>query len=104
MCAACAMTRPSASNTAQEASRRSLMLGEYAARMSVIPISSAAARSSFWRTSTVTRSMPASVSPDLERHLAQAVDGEAYAVTRRRKLGGDAAARHHDHPAAEHAA
>src|SRR2546426_6757024 len=40
---------------------------------------------------------------DFERGLAQAVDGEAHAVARRRELGGDAAARHHDHVALERA-
>src|SRR5436190_181480 len=40
---------------------------------------------------------------DFERGLAQAVDGEAHAVARRRELRGDAAARHHDHVALERA-
>jgi hypothetical protein len=41
MCAACAASRPRASNTAQEWSRRSLMLGELALRSSATPISAA---------------------------------------------------------------
>jgi hypothetical protein len=40
MCAACAHSSPSASKTAQEKSRRSLMFGENALRRSTAPISS----------------------------------------------------------------
>ncbi len=68
MWAACAITRPSASNTAQEASRRSLMLGEYAARMSVIPISSA-----------VGQQEPLQ---HLDRHQVHAAHGGSTAITR----------------------
>ncbi len=45
MCSACMTIRPSASNRAVEASRRSLMLAEWAERTSTTPISSQAARS-----------------------------------------------------------
>src|SRR5947209_7981936 len=41
---------------------------------------------------------------DLQRNLAEALDDEAHAVTRRREPGGDAASGHHDHAALEHAA
>src|ERR671937_3240437 len=41
MCSACATISPSGSNTAAEQSARSLMFGEYAARRSATPISSA---------------------------------------------------------------
>src|SRR5713226_9833623 len=41
---------------------------------------------------------------DLEGYVAEPVDGEAHAVAWRGKLGGDAAARHHDHASTEHAA
>src|SRR4030095_7671985 len=39
-----------------------------------------------------------------ERDLAEPLDGEAHPVARHRELGGDAAARHHDHVALEPAA
>ncbi len=41
MCAACAIMRPAASNSADEASRRSRMFGDSAPRSSTVPISSA---------------------------------------------------------------
>ena len=45
MCSACITISPAASNSAVEASRRSLMLAEWAARTSAAPISSQTARS-----------------------------------------------------------
>ena len=45
MCSACITISPRASNRAVEASRRSLMLAEWAARTSTAPISWQAARS-----------------------------------------------------------
>ena len=45
MCSACAIMRPSTSNSPVEQSRRSLMLAEWAARISPAPISSATPRS-----------------------------------------------------------
>src|SRR5882672_7916897 len=43
------------------------------------------------------------VSGHFERNLAEAVDGETDLIAACGELGGDAAARHHDHVAAEHA-
>src|SRR5262249_46996679 len=108
MCAAWAITRPSASNTAQEASRRSLMLGEYAARMSVMPISSAVASKSRCSTSTAIRSM-GSRSSDGDHEVAVCVhrgrltrldDGRAIDLLDHRGAGdrlprGEAAALEH---------
>ena len=58
MCSAWATIRPSASNSAAEQSRRSLMFEEYDARMSSAPISSAMPLRALERTDRVTGSMP----------------------------------------------
>ena len=55
MCSACAIIRPSGSNSAVEQSRRSLMLAECAARISAAPISSATPRSAEASTCSVGR-------------------------------------------------
>src|SRR2546422_5200593 len=52
MCSACATIRPSASKSAQLASIRSLMFGEYAVLRRAIPISSGTNATAFWRTSS----------------------------------------------------
>src|SRR3954453_12027606 len=57
MCSACMTIAPSGSNSAQEASRRSLMFAECEARTSTAPISSHAARSAPVATLSVTGSM-----------------------------------------------
>src|SRR5262249_4596908 len=51
MCAACAMSRPAASNSPTEQSRRSLMLVENEARIRLVPISSVIDRRRFENTS-----------------------------------------------------
>src|SRR5206468_5490304 len=51
---------------------------------------------------TITRAYPSA--GGLQPHLAQALDDEAHAVAGRRKSGGDAASRHHDHAALERSA
>src|SRR5256885_12455476 len=56
-CSACATSCALASNTAQEASMRSLMLGENEVRFRTAPISSAVASSALRSTSSVTGSM-----------------------------------------------
>ena len=58
MCSACMTIAPSASNSAVDASRRSLMLAEWAERTSTAPISSQAARSAPSITCRVTGPMP----------------------------------------------
>src|SRR3954454_14218200 len=57
MCSACMTIAPSASNSAQDASRRSLMFAECEARTSTAPISSQAARSAPVATLSVTGSI-----------------------------------------------
>ena len=57
MCSACMTISPFASNSAVDASRRSLMLAEWAERMSTAPISSHTARSAPVRTWSSTGSM-----------------------------------------------
>src|SRR3954453_18060332 len=59
MCSACMTIRPWWSNSAVEASRRSLMLAEWALRTSTTPISSHAARRAPSMTWSVTGSMSA---------------------------------------------
>src|SRR5437763_5418654 len=56
-CSACATSCALASNTAQEASMRSLMLGENEVRFRTAPISSAVASSALRKTSSVTGSI-----------------------------------------------
>src|SRR5437763_5895372 len=56
-CSACATSCALASNTAQEASMRSLMFGEKEVRFRTAPISSAVASSALRKTSSVTGSM-----------------------------------------------
>ena len=69
MCSACMTIWASASNSAHDASRRSLMLAEWAALTSTAPISSQAARSAPETTrsvigSTLTSPSPARIVPD----------------------------------------
>ena len=68
MCSACMTMRPRASNSAVEASRRSLMLAECAERTSTAPISSQAARSAPSMTWRVTGSRPLSAPSPPRRH------------------------------------
>ena len=60
MCSACITSSPPASNSAVEQSRRSVMLGEWAERISTAPISSQAARRAPTRTWSETGSRPLS--------------------------------------------
>src|SRR3954447_4320440 len=67
MCSACMTIWPCASNSAQEASRRSLMLAEWAALTSTAPISSHAARSAPETTRSVIGSTPIALQADRAR-------------------------------------
>src|SRR5215217_441812 len=69
MCSACMTIWPWASNSAVEASRRSLMLAEWALRTSTTPISSQAARSAPSITWSVTGSMSRSATLDHQRSV-----------------------------------
>src|SRR6058998_3058772 len=72
MCSAWDTMRPSASNSAQLASIRSLMFGEYAVRRRAIPISSGTKATAFWRISN----SAALTSPHLDLDDAVAEDAE----------------------------
>ena len=82
MCSACMTISPAGSNSAVEQSRRSLMLAEWAARTSVAPISSHAARrapvvtASAIGSSSVIASRSMSVAPGRARPGAPAVGDE----------------------------
>src|SRR5262249_53132337 len=65
MCSACITISPAASNSAVEASRRSLMLAECAERISTAPISSQPARSAPATTCSSTGSI--ALRPDVDR-------------------------------------
>src|SRR6478736_9246806 len=75
MCSACMTIWPSASNSAQDASRRSLMLAEWAALTRTAPISSQAARRAPDTTRSVIGSTAIALQPDragLEHHARPA--------------------------------
>src|SRR4051794_36063665 len=72
MCSACATMRPSASNSAAEQSRRSLMFDEYAPRISTAPISSAIPANALASTESVTGSSRRSLM--LEHQRSDVVD------------------------------
>ena len=63
MCSACITSSPPAVNSAVEQSRRSLMFGECAERISTAPISSQAARRAPTRTWSETGSRPSAIGP-----------------------------------------
>src|ERR1051326_6610027 len=74
MWAACATRPPSASKSAHEKSRRSLMFGESAVRPRTTPISSAMLARRWWAISSATGST--STAHQLEEKTAQPIDGQ----------------------------
>ena len=105
MCSACMIISPRASKSALEASRRSLMFGECAARTSSAPISSQAAREraehdaqldrverGHARTSSIVpspRTRPAPAGRDQQRRLGQRADRRSLDALARRGLADE---------------